>query len=91
MAFSIHQFITAYTLTVSVLLLGRLVAVFTELGQRGGPLTLVGKVALLWGGLRGAMSLADRLLAFFRIKDRPLHERYVDDVQDRIHHGSRDK
>ncbi|CAM6129107.1 unnamed protein product [Calypogeia fissa] len=55
----------------------RLVAVLTEVGQRGGPLTLIGKAALLWGGLRGAMSLTDRLLAFFRIKDRPLHERLL--------------
>lgn len=48
-----------------------------ELGQRGGFFRLVGKVALLWGGLRGAMSLTDRLLVFLHIQERPLHQRYV--------------
>lgn len=46
-----------------------------ELGQRGGMLRLVGKLALLWGGLRGAMSLTDRLISFLRIADRPLLHR----------------
>lgn len=46
-----------------------------ELGQRGGFLRLIGKVALLWGGLRGAMSLTDRLLVFLQINKRPLHQR----------------
>jgi hypothetical protein len=46
-----------------------------ELGQRGGFFRLIGKVALLWGGLRGAMSLTDRLLVFFRVSERPLHLR----------------
>ncbi|KAG6555819.1 hypothetical protein Mapa_002459 [Marchantia paleacea] len=55
----------------------RLVAMLAEIGQRGGILTLVGKAALLWGGLRGAMSLADRLLGFLRIKDRPLQQRLL--------------
>ncbi|BBN10560.1 CAAX protease family protein [Marchantia polymorpha subsp. ruderalis] len=55
----------------------RLVAMLAEVGQRGGILTLVGKVALLWGGLRGAMSLVDRLLGFLRIKDRPLQQRLL--------------
>jgi hypothetical protein len=48
-----------------------------ELGQRGGLFRLVGKVALLWGGLRGAMSLTDRLLVFLHIQERALHQRYV--------------
>lgn len=46
-----------------------------ELGQRGGFFRLIGKVALLWGGLRGAMSLTDRLLVFLRVNERPLHLR----------------
>lgn len=43
-----------------------------DLGQRGGSLRLVGKVALLWGGLRGAMSLTDKLISFLHIAERPL-------------------
>lgn len=46
-----------------------------ELGQKGGMLKLVGKVALLWGGLRGAMSLTDKLISFLRIAERPLLQR----------------
>jgi len=48
----------------------------TSLGQKGGMLKLVGKIALLWGGLRGAMSLTDRLILFLHIADRPLFHRY---------------
>ena len=55
--------------------LNRLVAMLAELSQRGGMLRLVGKLALLWGGLRGAMSLTDRLISFLRIADRPLLHR----------------
>ena len=45
-------------------------------GQKGGMLKLVGKIALLWGGIRGAMSLTHRLISFLRIADRPLFQRY---------------
>lgn len=55
----------------------RLVAVLAELGQKGGILRLVGKIALLWGGIRGAMSLTDRLILFLRIAERPLLQRSV--------------
>eukprot|EP01018_Ginkgo_biloba_P027793 Gb_23959 [translate_table: standard] len=55
----------------------RLVAVLTDLGQKGGMLRLIGKAALLWGGLRGAMSLTDRLIMFLRIVERPLHQRLL--------------
>ncbi|GER41737.1 alpha/beta-Hydrolases superfamily protein [Striga asiatica] len=55
----------------------RLVAMLTELGQKGGILKLVGKVALLWGGVRGAMSLTDKLISFLRIAERPLFQRIV--------------
>ncbi|KAL2613381.1 hypothetical protein R1flu_025073 [Riccia fluitans] len=55
----------------------RLVTMLAEIGQNGGALRLVGKAALLWGGLRGAMSLADRLLGFLRIKERPLPQRML--------------
>ena len=55
----------------------RLVAVLAELGQRGGILKFVGKIALLWGGIRGAMSLTDRLILFLRISERPLFQRSV--------------
>ncbi|KAK7265485.1 hypothetical protein RJT34_33105 [Clitoria ternatea] len=53
----------------------RLVAMLADLGQRGGLLRLVGKLALLWGGIRGAMSLTDRLISFLRIAERPLFQR----------------
>ncbi|KAJ7979194.1 putative Alpha/beta-Hydrolases superfamily protein [Quillaja saponaria] len=53
----------------------RLVAMLAELGQKGGLMRLVGKVALLWGGLRGAVSLTDRLILFLRIAERPLLQR----------------
>lgn len=62
-----------YSLMLACLL--RLVAILAELGQRGGLLKLVGKVALLWGGLRGAMSFTDKLISFLRIAERPLIQR----------------
>ncbi|KAL5206522.1 hypothetical protein ABZP36_034731 [Zizania latifolia] len=55
----------------------RLVAVLAELGQKGGVLRFVGKIALLWGGIRGAMSLIDRLISFLRISERPLFQRIM--------------
>ncbi|XP_038987467.1 uncharacterized protein LOC103703320 isoform X2 [Phoenix dactylifera] len=55
----------------------RLVAILAELGQKGGMLRLVGKIALLWGGIRGAMSLTDRLISFLRIAERPLFQRIL--------------
>lgn len=56
----------------------RLVAMLADLGQKGGMLKLVGKIALLWGGIRGAMSLTDRLISFLHIADRPLFQRYLE-------------
>ena len=55
----------------------RLVAVLAELGQKGGILRFIGKIALLWGGIRGAMSLTNRLISFLRISERPLFQRLV--------------
>ncbi|KAL7096157.1 hypothetical protein ACP275_10G065800 [Erythranthe tilingii] len=55
----------------------RLVTMLAELGQKGGILKLVGKVALLWGGIRGAMSLTDKLISFLRIAERPLVQRIL--------------
>ncbi|KAL5572296.1 hypothetical protein UlMin_021893 [Ulmus minor] len=55
----------------------RLVALLADLGQRGGLLRLVGKVALLWGGIRGAMSLTEKLLSFLHISERPLIQRIL--------------
>ncbi|CAN6224555.1 unnamed protein product [Urochloa humidicola] len=55
----------------------RLVAVLAELGQKGGILRFIGKFALLWGGIRGAMSLTDRLISFLRISERPLYQRIM--------------
>ncbi|CAI0387534.1 unnamed protein product [Linum tenue] len=55
----------------------RLVAMLADLGQKGGILSLVGKLALLWGGLRGAMSLTERLISFLHLADRPLHQRIL--------------
>ncbi|KAJ0698721.1 putative alcohol O-acetyltransferase [Helianthus annuus] len=53
----------------------RLVAVLADLGQKGGILKLVGKVALLWGGIRGAMSLIGKLFSFLHLAERPLFQR----------------
>ncbi|CAA2965709.1 CAAX amino terminal protease [Olea europaea subsp. europaea] len=50
----------------------RLVAMLAELEHNGGILKLVGIVALLWGGIRGAMSLTDKLISFMRIDKCPL-------------------
>ncbi|KAJ0091112.1 hypothetical protein Patl1_13672 [Pistacia atlantica] len=55
----------------------RLVTMLADLGQKGGMLKLVGKIALLWGGLRGAMSLTDKLILFLHIADRPLFQRIL--------------
>ncbi|XVF35191.1 hypothetical protein REPUB_Repub18cG0124100 [Reevesia pubescens] len=55
----------------------RLVAMLADLGQRGGMLRLVGKIALLWGGIRGAMSLTDKLIMFFHIAERPFYQRIL--------------
>ncbi|XP_078444611.1 alpha/beta-Hydrolases superfamily protein [Wolffia australiana] len=55
----------------------RLVASLAELGQKGGILRLIGKAALLWGGMRGAMSLTDKLISFLRIAERPLLQRLL--------------
>ncbi|KAJ4958101.1 hypothetical protein NE237_025212 [Protea cynaroides] len=55
----------------------RLVAMLADLGQRGGMLRFIGKIALLWGGLRGAMSLTDRLISFLRIAERPMVQRIL--------------
>ncbi|CAI9097377.1 OLC1v1033780C1 [Oldenlandia corymbosa var. corymbosa] len=55
----------------------RLVAMLAELGQKGGALKLVGKVALLWGGIRGALSLTDKLISFLRMAERPLSHRII--------------
>lgn len=51
-----------------------------ELGQKGGILRLIGKFALLWGGIRGAMSLIDKLISFLHMEERPLFQRYDDHV-----------
>ncbi|XP_019057821.1 PREDICTED: uncharacterized protein LOC104811288 [Tarenaya hassleriana] len=53
----------------------RLVAMLADLGQKGGILKLVGKFALLWGGIRGAMSLTDRLISFLHVAELPLPKR----------------
>ncbi|XP_022148305.1 uncharacterized protein LOC111016991 isoform X2 [Momordica charantia] len=58
----------------------RVVAMLADLGQKGGILKLVGRIALLWGGLRSAMSLTDRLISFLRIAERPLFQRILGSV-----------
>ncbi|XP_050216132.1 uncharacterized protein LOC126667212 isoform X2 [Mercurialis annua] len=55
----------------------RLVSMLADLGQKGGMLRLVGKVALLWGGIRGAVSLTDRLISFLHLAERPLYQRII--------------
>ncbi|KAI8565318.1 hypothetical protein RHMOL_Rhmol03G0249700 [Rhododendron molle] len=55
----------------------RLVALLAGLGQKGGMMKLFGKVALLWGGIRGAMSLTERLILFLRLAERSLLQRIL--------------
>ncbi|XP_062091213.1 uncharacterized protein LOC133797351 [Humulus lupulus] len=55
----------------------RLVSMLGDLSQRGGILRLVGKLALLWGGIRGAMSLTNKLISVFHIAERPLIQRVL--------------
>ncbi|XP_040370025.1 uncharacterized protein LOC112186367 isoform X2 [Rosa chinensis] len=55
----------------------RLLSMLVDLGQRGGMLRLVGKLALLWGGMRGAMSLTDKLIQFLHLSERPLIQRIL--------------
>ncbi|KAK9989818.1 hypothetical protein SO802_030057 [Lithocarpus litseifolius] len=55
----------------------RLVALLADLGQKGGLLKLFGKLALLWGGIRGAVSLTNRLILFLRLAERPLFQRIL--------------
>ncbi|XP_030488681.2 uncharacterized protein LOC115705482 isoform X1 [Cannabis sativa] len=55
----------------------RLVSMLGDLSQRGGILRLVGKLALLWGGIRGAMSLTNKLISVFHIAERPLIQRIL--------------
>ncbi|CAN1291026.1 Embryogenesis-associated protein EMB8 [Linum perenne] len=55
----------------------RIVSMLAGLGERGGILRLVGKLALLWGGLRGALSLTDRLISFLDIAERPFYQRIL--------------
>ncbi|EEF46214.1 conserved hypothetical protein [Ricinus communis] len=55
----------------------RLVAMLADLGQKGGLLRLVGKLALLWGGIRGAMSLTNKLISFLHMAERPLYQRII--------------
>ncbi|XP_077236466.1 uncharacterized protein LOC143877983 isoform X2 [Tasmannia lanceolata] len=55
----------------------RVVAMLADLGQKGGMLSSIGKIALLWGGMRGAMSLTDRLILFLGIAERPLFQRIL--------------
>ncbi|XP_047311459.1 uncharacterized protein LOC124914881 [Impatiens glandulifera] len=55
----------------------KIVSMLAEFGQRGGALKLVGKLALLWGGMRGAMSLTDKLISFLKLSERPLFQRLL--------------
>ncbi|KAG9157408.1 hypothetical protein Leryth_010254 [Lithospermum erythrorhizon] len=55
----------------------KLVAMMAELGQKGGILRLFGKVALLYGGMRGAISLTDKLISFLHMAERPLYQRVM--------------
>lgn len=68
---------SAHTLRFIMLFECRLVAMLAEIGQKGGILRVVGKVALLWGGIRGAMSLTDKLISFLHLSERPLPHRLV--------------
>lgn len=51
-------------------------SVLTELGQRGGFLSYFGNIAILWGGIRGAMNLTDKLINFLDIAERSLFQRF---------------
>ncbi|CAA3011327.1 CAAX amino terminal protease [Olea europaea subsp. europaea] len=51
-----------------------------RIGTEGGILKLVGKVALLWDGMRGTMSLTDKLISFLCIAEHLLILRILDFV-----------
>ncbi|XP_024544544.1 uncharacterized protein LOC112351260 [Selaginella moellendorffii] len=55
----------------------RLISMLADIGQKAGFLNVIGKAALLWGGLRGAMNVTERLLVFFKIAAMPLHRRLL--------------
>ncbi|CAA3011330.1 CAAX amino terminal protease [Olea europaea subsp. europaea] len=52
-------------------------AMLAKLGQNGGIWKLVGKVALLWGGICGAMSMTDKFISFLHIARCPLIPRIL--------------
>ncbi|XP_031741358.1 uncharacterized protein LOC101219570 isoform X2 [Cucumis sativus] len=52
----------------------RLVSMLAELGEKGGILKLIGRMALLWGGIRTAMSVTEKLISILRIAERPLFQ-----------------
>ncbi|XP_022933054.1 uncharacterized protein LOC111439764 isoform X1 [Cucurbita moschata] len=58
----------------------RLVNMLAELGEKGGILKLVGRIALLWGGIRTAMSVTEKLISILRIAERPLFQRILGSV-----------
>lgn len=58
----------------------RLVSMLAELGEKGGILKLVGRIALLWGGIRTAMSVTEKLISILRIAERPLFQRILGSV-----------
>lgn len=60
-----------------MLFIGRLVTMLMELGQKGGLFKIFCNIALLWGGIRSATSLTDRLIAYLCIAERPLFQRFV--------------
>ncbi|XP_050946766.1 uncharacterized protein LOC103499360 isoform X3 [Cucumis melo] len=55
----------------------RLVSMLAELGEKGGVLKLIGRMALLWGGIRTAMSVTEKLISILRIAERPLFQRIL--------------
>lgn len=55
----------------------RLVTMLMELGQKGGLFRVFCNIALLWGGIRSATNLTDRLIGYLRIAERPLFQRIL--------------
>jgi hypothetical protein len=53
----------------------RLVLLLADAGGRGGMFRIAGKLALFWGGIRGATRVTERLLGFLKIDRKNLPKR----------------
>lgn len=54
---------------------GRVVMLLADAGGRGGVFRVAGKLALFWGGVRGATRVTERLLGFLKLDQKNLVKR----------------